>query len=183
VIWLGLSGIVSAAFITIILLSGAAYVVTMNINMMKDTIEPLEEYMVRERFRLGESCTIDSWVNSSLYGVDINITNVGENGIRLSKFSEIDVILTYNTSSGIVVDWIPFDQDGVPSSFWKMMDVFTDGQQGDYVNPLNFSGDLYGIWDPGETIEIRIITADIATSYKYLKITLPYGTVTGTSMV
>ena len=180
---MGLSGVVSAAFVSIILLSGAAYVVTMNIDMMRTTIEPFEEYMARESFRLGESCTIDSWNIRSIYEVEIYITNTGENGIRLRDFDEIDLILTYNTSSGIVVDWIPFDQDGSSPSHWKVTDVYTNGQQGDFVNPINLTGDLYGIWDPGETLEILVYTENVVTGYKYVKVSLPYGTLVGTSMV
>ncbi len=180
---MGLSGIVSAAFISIILLSGAAYVVTMNLDMMKDTVEPLEEYMVRERARLGEACTVDSWNIWSIYEVYIYITNTGENGVRLSDFDELDLILTYNTSSGIVVDWIPYDQDGSPPSYWLVDDVYTNGEQGDHVNPINLSGDVYGIWDPGETIKILVYTENAVTGYKYIQFALPFGTVIGTSLV
>ncbi len=74
---MGLSSTVSAAFFTILLLTGTAYVVTLNINMMKNTVEPIEEYMAREHNRLGEACTIDSWSISSPNEAVVYITNTG----------------------------------------------------------------------------------------------------------
>ena len=67
--------------------------------------------------------------------------------------------------------------------YWLVDDVYTNGEQGDHVNPINLSGDVYGIWDPGETIKILVYTENVVTGYKYIQFAMPFGTVIGTSMV
>ncbi|MCB2171490.1 hypothetical protein KQH65_01990 [archaeon] len=105
----------------------------------------------------------------------MNITNTGETSILVRDLDTIDIILAYRTASGDKVLWLPYDQDGSISSFWNVSGVYTNGNVGDYLNPIRLMGDIHGIWDSGESIEITCVYEDSAIEYYYIKIVLPYG--------
>ena len=172
---MGLSSSVSAAFITLLILTGSAYVVSINLDLMRSTTEPLAEYMESEYTRVEEDCTLDSWVNTGSNSLKVNITNIGETGILVRDFDTIDIIIAYRTASGDKVVWLPYDQGGVASSFWNVSGVYTNGDVGDYLNPISLSGNIHGIWDSGESIEITCVYEESAIEYYYIKIVLPYG--------
>ena len=172
---MGLSSSVSAAFITLLILTGSAYLVSINLDLMRSTTEPLSEYMETEYTRVAEDCTLDSWVNTSSNSLEVNITNTGETSILVRDLDTIDIILAYRTASGDKVLWLPYDQDGSISSFWNVSGVYTNGNVGDYLNPIRLMGDIHGIWDSGESIEITCVYEDSAIEYYYIKIVLPYG--------
>ena len=179
---MGLSTTISTAFFALILISGSAYLIALNMDMMKSTSEPLDNFADIAYIQLSEDCQIDSWNNQTLHTLDLNITNTGDLGIRVFQFNDIDVILSCTTSGGIVNTWLTYDQDKPSSNHWSVSSVFTSGETGDTVNPINLSGNIYGIWDPGETIEIRIYISDDVQSFNFLKISLPYGSTTCRAM-
>ena len=172
---MGLSTTIGTAFFAIILIAGSAYTITLNVEMMKTTTEPLELFVNTAQAKLSESCQIDSWNSQTSHTIKLNITNTGSEGIRLSRFDNIDVLVTYNTSGVIVTEWFTYDQDQPASNHWAVSSVYTNGDPGDTVNPINLSGNVYGIWDSGETIEIRVYVSDDVFDFNYLKFTLPHG--------
>jgi archaellum component FlaF (FlaF/FlaG flagellin family) len=172
---MGLSSSVSAAFITLLILTGSAYLVSINLDLMRTTTEPFAEYMEAEYARVEEDCTIDSWLNTSSTSLKVNITNSGETGILVRDFDTIDIIIAYRAASGDKVIWLPYDQDGGVSRFWNISGVYTNDDEGDYLNPISLSGDVHGIWDSGESIEITCVYEDSVIEYYYFKVILPYG--------
>lgn len=174
---MGLSTTISTAFFTLILISGAAYVVTMNIDLMTSTSEPLGEYLEIKEDTYRHECVVDSWNNQTGNSIDLNVTNTGEEGIRITELGELDILVTYTLASGSRTKWLEFDQDVPSSDHWAITQVFTKGGLGDVVNRINLSGDLYGIWDPDETLEIRIFVSSGVLSFDHVKIGMPFGSV------
>ena len=172
---MGLSTTISTAFFALILVTGSAYIISLNIDMMKTTTEPLETYVDTALYQLNEKCVIDSWNNQTLHTLDINITNTGDEGIRVARLGDLDVIISYTSSGESYTDWISYDQERPSSNHWSIVSVYTDGIQGDTINVINISGETYGIWDPGETLEIRIYLTSDVSSFDSLKFTLPHG--------
>lgn len=172
---MGLSTTISTAFFTLILITGTAYIVTMNLDLMTATTEPLEDYLVVREQKYRHQCVIDSWDNKTSNSVDLNITNTGEEGVRVSELNELDVILTFTNLSGQVTSWITYDQKKPSSTHWAITQVYTNGVSGDIINPIHLSGDVYGIWDPDETLEIRIRLTSTVLEFEHVKIGMPYG--------
>lgn len=179
---MGLSTTVSAAFLTIILITGASYVVALNVNMMRTSTEPLDEYMSAEYDKTRESCEIDSLSNKTSQSILLNLTNDGSRGILLSDFNKLDVIIIYDVEEIQKTQWLPFCHDGTTSNSWNVTRVFTNGEPGDYINPINLSKE-YGIWDPGETIEIKIKISEVTNNFVYFKIVFPKGNVFSSSLI
>ncbi len=174
---MGLSNTVSTAFFTMIMITGAAYLITLNIDLMKTTGEPLTDYLNNEHIKLGQNCEIDSWRVVLNHTVLLNVTNTGSESIRIHDFSEIDLIVSYETPLGDIVRWLNFDLSSPLTNYWTINQVYTNGKPGDNLNPISLTGDIYGLWDPGETIEIKIYIQVNVLSFNYLKLVLPYGNI------
>lgn len=179
---MGLSNTVSAAFFTLILITGASYLISLNIDLMKTTSEPLEEYMHTEQTRLGQNCEINSWRELSSHSVILNVTNTGSESIRIQDFSDLDVIVSYSDAQSEHVKWLSFDTSSPSTNHWTVLQVYTNGKPGDVLNPLNLSGEPYGLWDPDETIEIQVYIEVNVQSFNYIKLVLPYGAVKGVTL-
>lgn len=179
---MGLSNTVSTAFFTMILITGAAYLITLNIDLMKTTSEPLNEYLNNEQIKLGQDCEIDSWQVISSHTVQLNVTNTGSESIRIQDFSDIDLIVSYSNPQGDYVRWLSFDFTNPSTNYWTVHQVYTNGKTGDILNPISLNGEIYGLWDPGETIEILVYIKVNVQSFNYLKLVLPYGNVKGVTL-
>ena len=80
--------------------------------------------------------------------VCFNLTNNGNTLVRISEFKFADVIAIYeNNNSEKIVEWIPYMEVN-NTAYWIIADKFNDN-----INPITNTS---GIWDPGETIKIKV---------------------------
>lgn len=83
----------------------------------------------------------------------INITNTGDVSIPVSKLDMIDIIVTYISAGQIVIERAVYR--ATTGCRWTPLNIYADGISSEIINPVdqNFSS---GLWDPGETLEIRL---------------------------
>ncbi|MCX8169856.1 MAG: hypothetical protein N3D72_02085, partial [Candidatus Methanomethyliaceae archaeon] len=80
------------------------------------------------------------------FTIFVNITMQGVKGIPIRNLNLSDVFVVYKHQGNII---------SIRIDSWHPTRVFTNGKEGDIVNPINISK-WNGIWDPGETLELKI---------------------------
>jgi len=89
----------------------------------------------------------------------INITNTGDISIPVSKLDMIDIITTYVSNGQIITERAVYK--ATTGCRWTPLYLYTGNIPYEIINPVNqdFSS---GLWDPGETLEIRLTLSNPA---------------------
>lgn len=79
------------------------------------------------------------------FTIFINVTMQGTKGIPIRNLNLSDVFVVYKHQGNII---------SIKIDSWYPTRVFTNGKEGDIVNPIEISK-WNGIWDPGEMLELK----------------------------
>ncbi len=121
--------------------------------VIRNVDSALSTYRYIEEFKLDEKIQIvNGFINSS--GIFLNVTNIGSSSIPVAKFNYIDLIVVFRSlDNSLIVKRVSYDYSS--SDRWEITRVFVGNKLGEIINPiLTTSGT--GLWDPFETLEIRI---------------------------
>ncbi|MCD6503943.1 hypothetical protein J7K52_01040 [Candidatus Bathyarchaeota archaeon] len=175
---MGFSTTIAIMFGTIILVSGLATIITINLLTITTQFEAFkEEYKLNEESS-GEDIKIDNVEGNPTLGLLLlNVTNIGEQGIQIRDFPYIDVIIFYKKDGANQTAWIPYDPNGASTPYWRVYKVFFKGREGDLMNPLKLTNPTHGIWDPEETIELEIVLSGSVQEFYYVVIATPSGSI------
>ena len=152
---MGQSTVVATAFTAIMFVAGISILImstTSSFGTLSQAITDKAEYndvLLSERIEFGD------WVQVDSNTLHINVSNTGSTSIMLNDFNKIDLILAYNDGNE-KTEWITFDQSGSATNNWRVDNVYFRNQQGDLINPIGLTDDVYGGWDPEETLEIEV---------------------------
>lgn len=173
---MGFSTTLAIIFGTVILISGIAAAITINLLTVTTQFEAFkEEYRLNE-VRSAEDIRIDSVKGNVALGLLLlNVTNVGEQGIPIRDFPYMDVIVVYKKNGINQTTWVPYDQDGASTPYWRVSRVFFKDDEGDLINPLKLTSPTHGVWDPEETLELEIALSGSVQEFYYVILVTPNG--------
>jgi len=110
--------------------------------------------------------------------IKLNVTNAGFQGVRIKDLIKSDIIVIYFNGSTRKAVRLEYSDYEAPNT-WNMERVLVGDKEGDLVNPINLQLKT-GIWDPGETLEFKLIIQDFVDTNKSwgVVLALPNGVVT-----
>ncbi len=177
---MGQSTVVATAFTAIMFVAGVSILIMSTVSSFGTLSEAItdqaqhNDVLLSERIEFGDWDLIDS---STLH---INVSNTGSTSIMLNEFDKMDLILAYNDGNE-ETEWITYDQSGSTSNYWLVNNVYFRNQQGDLINPIGLIGEVYGGWDPEETIELEISLSSGSPIFEYVTLITPAGIQTHSS--
>lgn len=162
-------------FVAVLIVSG--YVVTDTVNHMSNTAYDsvlTASSMQLEKVR--SSATISGIIVGETHIVIYaNLTNNGEVRIVSGEFAQIDIILTYEDSTGSTqTHWCFYNSSDTSQDRWFLNATIHPNPFPSIVNPQD--------WDPSKTLSITIVLGQpsqiMPGSIGYLKVVLPEGSST-----
>ena len=108
----------------------------------------------------------------------VNVTNIGGQGIRIRDFIKSDLIVVYFNGTHRKAVRLSYSDSEAPNT-WSISRVLVGNKEGDTLNPINPKLKT-GIWDPGETLELKLVIQDYVNVSKSWSVVLalPNGVVT-----
>jgi hypothetical protein len=171
---LGQSTTVATAFAVVIIVVGIIAVITFSLSSLQIISGTLSSQVSRAEDSLGERVSIDGWSQVDMNTIRINVTNVGEVSVQASDFPNIDVFVIYKSYNSSKSVWLGYNQTASSGDYWKVDRAFLNGGGGELVNPLHLTGQVYGAWDSGETLELEA-HVDVEAHFEYVVIVSPKG--------
>lgn len=170
---MGQSSVVGVAFTALIFVAGIASFITLNISSVNLVTSIIPGQIEKIETIKNEKLEITDWLieNNQIH---VNITNTGETKIAIDDLDTIDIILFYSLNGSDYTVKPNWSQDQQNFSYWKLEEVYYNGQNGDTINPIDVS-QCFGFWDPYETIKISIYLEDAFDIVQAIIFTSPEG--------
>ena len=188
---MGQSTVIAAAFSAAIFLFGIFITTSTSLNSIQTIASMADEKAVQIEQINGQRCRLDSWRPSDPYSIDLNVTNIGDESIRLPYFNSMEIFTLCNNNGTAHVFRLQYGY-GLTSDHWEISKVFFNGHAGEIVDPMVIASNS-GAWDPGETIQVTVHISEDSSSVEYLTFVMPSGyeaslgkvdnTMKGTSMI
>ena len=171
---MGQSTVVATAFTAIMFVAGISILIMSTVSSFGTLSEAITDQVQHNDVLLSERIEFGDWAQIDSTTLRINVSNTGSTCIMLNEFNKMDLILAYNDGNKETM-WITYDQSGSASSGWRVNNVYFRNQQGDLINPIGLTGDVYGGWDPEETLELEINLASGSPVFEYVTLITPAG--------
>lgn len=168
------------AFTTIILIAGFSFIVYSSLSAINTFNEAVSTTTEESLQALDEKVESGSLKQTGASTYELNVTNTGDTKIPLSRFTLIDLFATLNDSGRITTIWLPWDQDAVSPTYWRVDGVYFNGVEGEITNPLSFTSG-HGFWDPGEKLRVALRLNSSQLELEVVQFFTPNGVQTASS--
>ncbi|MHC1628808.1 MAG: hypothetical protein ACXQTI_08260 [Candidatus Nezhaarchaeales archaeon] len=174
----GFGGLVSAS--VIILVFTVALIFLVNSVLLGAQLYDWKTSMLKSVTSSKPKPHIDSGITYSYDSstlVKLNVTNIGDKGLRIKDFLKSDLIIVYH--NGTVRKAVKLEyNDSLSPNTWRIARVLIGNREGDFLNPIN-TASKSGIWDPYETLELEAWLDDVIDTGKSwgVVLALPNGVV------
>jgi hypothetical protein len=149
-------------------------IISMSLNSIQ-TITSTTDMKVSQIEQItGQRCRMDAWKISDTSTIALNITNIGENSIRLYDFSSMDIFALYTVNGSDTIDRLQYGVNNSTGDFWELYKVFSNGVEKETVSPMIVASSS-GAWDPGETMEILVHILPISGNVVRITFVMPSG--------
>ena len=170
---MGQSTVIAAAFSAAIFLFGIFITTSTSLNSIQTIASMADEKAALIDQINGQRCRLDSWRPSDTYSVVLNVTNIGDESIRLPDFNSMEIFTLCNTNVTAHVSRLQYGH-GITSDYWEISKVFFNGREGEIVDPIVVASNS-GAWDPGETIQVTVHISENSSSVEYLTFVMGSG--------
>jgi len=177
---MGQSTTVATAFAAAIFLIGIVITVQTSLSSVQSISTTINNQVSKSELLLTQRCRTDSWEILDPTTIILYITNIGEVSLRAKDFYQIEIFVHYTAVFNDPVNGydrfarFEFSSTQPVGEYWNLENIYFNGLQEEKINPINIVENT-GLWDPYETIEVKIHLIEDLLSVEYVTFVLPAG--------